>query len=315
MDAPTLLQTILIATLVGSSASLFHTIASILVACFCTVVCVDDRRRVAVFDHLLGHIGLCSRRRVGPNDPPADGLHFAFLSGPVFAVRATTPGGFRSEAEVGYVLYVVGGAARRKLESLISGDSSEIMTRWVYSPAPWRTSVTTVRQRAPPAAWPGQAPIIARICDAYAQGQRSSALIVGPPGRGKSRLAELVAVELRARYTVEPVVVKNFDPTARGQLLDDILACPTQGEPVIVVLDEYDAVIAHAEGKLDGDAEGSSLAKNRSSMLSCLDRLGVMAHVIVIATTNVSEENLETAYVRRGRLDLHFVLADAPPGE
>jgi SpoVK/Ycf46/Vps4 family AAA+-type ATPase len=137
-------------------------------------------------------------------------------------------------------------------------------------------------------------------------------LICGPMGTGKSTIGELLAVELKNVLKLPTEVVKNMDLTLKGLLLEDVFATPTLGSPVVLMLDEFDTTIEHAESEKSGKGEGTSLAETPTSLLSLLDRLNRTPYLVVIATSNrtVAEMTASTSiygrYTRAGRIDIHI---------
>ncbi len=136
-------------------------------------------------------------------------------------------------------------------------------------------------------------------------------LVCGPTGTGKSTLGELLAVSLKEGLSIQTEVVKNMDLTLKGLLLEDVFATPTLGSPVVLMLDEFDATIEHAESTNSDTekGEGTSLAATPTSLLSLLDRLNRTPYLIVIATSNRTVEEMTTGvygrYTREGRIDVH----------
>jgi hypothetical protein len=290
-------QTVLVASIMSVMPAILAVLATFLVSLMFHVTLVSDTRKVAMLDNLLGRSGYCSIRQSKAGSPPGDGIHA--ISKMVLS-RTTTSSG-NGNKSTAYTIYSLSSP-----NALLNGNPNDILTRWVYAPAPWRTSITDMYQAAPiaPRAW--QKKVIKDVFNAYTANNRASILMTGTPGSGKSRVAELIAVELKTKLSVEPIVIKNFDLTAKGCTIDDVIQFPTYNEPAIVVLDELDAFIKHAEARSDGAGEGSSIAKNRSSLLSCLDRLNLSEFVILIASSNQIDIRVEhPAYTRTGRFDIH----------
>lgn len=296
-------------TLLGAASQLF--------LCLFARLHVEESVPVSVLDQILSARGWCSARRLGPGRLPADGVHLLFpgssegLKWPAFAVRQTTEGA-RGGTASRFCVYALTAADAKALGAALSGAPSAICLCYVYAPCPWRTSTNTMRAAppGPPRAW--QAKAVTALLERFASQGRAAALVCGGPGAGKSTLGEFLAVRLKGMGR-EPVVVKNLDLTAKGLLLEDVFATPTPGFPVILMLDEFDATVAHAEGGKDGDKEGRSLAATPTSLLTVLDLLNRMDNLVVIATTNRTAEEVRSGvfqrYTRRGRLDLHVAAA------
>lgn len=129
-------------------------------------------------------------------------------------------------------------------------------------------------------------------------------LLHGEPGIGKSEVAFLLNKAMRRKYGVEPYTVV-FDPTARGVMITDVVYIPPRIHPRIILWNEYDRIVAHAEQGASQKSEGFCIAQSRTTFLNILDRLNTMEHVIFIATMNVEPSALpDEAYTREGRFNL-----------
>jgi hypothetical protein len=131
-------------------------------------------------------------------------------------------------------------------------------------------------------------------------------------GTGKSTLGELLSVSLMDVLKIQTEVVKNIDLTSKGLLLEDVFATPTMCSPVVLVLDEFDSTIEHAESINSGTekGEGTSLAATPTSLLALLDRLNRTPYLLVIATSNRTVQEMTAGiygrYTREGRIDIHI---------
>lgn len=305
-----LYETIFVSLLIGIASSLLSKVLIALLHLVCHCVRITEQAQVSTLDRLLAETGWCSARFLGPGRLPADGIHFAFLRGPVFVVRCTESLS-RGGSSISYSAYAVGRATVDALQAKLTGNARDVILRYVYAPAPWRTSTVSQRCAPPSKAHKWQSEIVRAVVKRYLTATHASVLVCGAPGLGKSTLGELIAAELMARTRMVPEVVKNLDLTARGLLLEDAYDSPTPTSPVILMLDEFDATVAHAERDQSGDGarEGTALADTPTSLLAVLDRLNRQSHLIVIATSNMGLDPLRKKYpryVRDGRFDLRF---------
>lgn len=303
---------ILISLLVGVASTLLSAALNTLILLCAYVLAVQEQAQVSALDRLLAETGWCSARKLGPGRLPADGVHFAFLRGPLIAVRSSETLA-RGGSSQKYTVYAIGSAAASAIHERLTGDPRDVVLRYVYAPAPWRSSSVTMRCAPPPRAHPWQNRAVRKLFERFRNQSRATALVCGSMGAGKSTLGELLAVAIKTEMRLIPEVVKNLDLTSKGLLLEDAFDTPTSSSPVILMLDEVDATIDHAERAetKEGDKrEGASLADTPTSLLAVLDRLNRTPHLVVIATTNKALTAMTAGgyarYTRKGRLDLRF---------
>jgi hypothetical protein len=307
-----LLETILVSLLVGASASLMAVLGRALLHLVTHVIEVGEQAQVSVLDRHLAEAGWCSSRHLSPGRLPAAGVHFAFLRGPVIAHRTSTKSRMGG-TDHGYKIYAIGSSAAVAIAEKLTGNPRDVIVRYVYAPAPWRTSTVTMRCSPPLSVYRWQEAAIDTIVCEYRMRDHASALVCGGMGIGKSTLGELIAVQLKKTLKVSPEVIKNFDLTSKGLLLEDGFDTPTPNSPIILMLDEFDTTVDCAEnsGQKEGDArEGASLADTPTTLLALLDRLNRTPNLIVIATSNKGVTEMAggayARYTRKGRLDLHI---------
>lgn len=300
-----IITAVIVSVLVGLAPQLLTFAHYIITAMFFNVIVVSDLRKVSSIDTHIGKIGYCSSRQSRAGNPPGDGLHW--FEGTI-AHRETTKGGERSSDKTSYTLYV-----RQKnlsgINSMLSGDSNDVLIRWVYVPVPWRVSITDMYQAVSFSPYSWQTLALREIMIRYLDNNHmASVLLIGEPGKGKSSIADLLAVKMKRELQVEPIVVKGLDLTAKGITVDDFVQCPSFSSPLIICLDEYDTFVKHAENMNgdEGKGDGNAIAKNRSTLLSFLDRLNRTSFLIIIASTNDLNISHDPAYTRRGRFDVHI---------
>ena len=304
---------LLFSLLMGAAAPLLSATIRLLVALLFYVVDVKEQAHVSSLDRLLAESGWCSSRSLEPGRLPAEGFHFLFLRGPVLAARTRTAN-LRGGTTLEYKLYIFGRSCASNLSERLTGDPRDVIIRYVYAPAAWRTSLVTMRAAPPPISHAWQTDATETLLKMFQAEGGATMLVCGPMGTGKSTLGELVAVALKELMHLEAVVVKNFDLTSKGLILEDVYDTPDIGSPVILMLDEFDSTIDHAEkaDKNDGKSEGSSLAETPTSLLSLLDRLHRTPHLIVIATTNRTVTEMTTGiyarYTRDKRIDARLTI-------
>ncbi|MEB3052137.1 ATP-binding protein [Mycolicibacter sp. MYC123] len=128
-------------------------------------------------------------------------------------------------------------------------------------------------------------------------GVRRGAMLVGPPGVGKSACCAVIAAELAGRFTVVYVDAR-VGANALRQVFDE---CVDMG-PSVVVIQDVDLFIGSRKSAYGGASLGEFLA--------ALDSYPA-AQLLVLATTN-DVTTLDAAAVRTARFD--SIIEVPPPG-
>jgi hypothetical protein len=134
-------------------------------------------------------------------------------------------------------------------------------------------------------------------------------LIAGPSGCGKSQVARLAAVKIKACCPgTRPIVVEGFSLIMPGLgLFDHVLTLRSDPSvPIVLLIDEYDVAVEHAEV---GDAprgEYRCLAQNKTSLCQFLDDLADTPNIYTVFTTNkpldfFRKNEVLRPYCREGR--------------
>jgi len=314
-DTTNILSTVAITVLVGCVPAIMGALLLLVVHLATNVYRISEQMQVSSLDRHLAVHGFCSARVFGHGRLPSDGAHLLFIPGslglPVgllVAVRSTTVSGRMEHARHAYTVYELG-RGMSTLSTHISDDPRAVNIKYIYAPAPWRTACVTQSIPPPGPAMVWQAKAVAKLASVYAKNNRATLLVCGKPGIGKSTLGELLAVALKASGA-QPEVVKNLDLTLRGVVLEDVYDMPVSTAPVILMLDEFDATIDHAERNEVSKAEATSLAETPAALLGILDRLNRTPHTVVIASTNRTLGEMKAGkyarYIRAGRFDIHL---------
>ncbi|MEJ2457768.1 MAG: AAA family ATPase [Novosphingobium sp.] len=130
-------------------------------------------------------------------------------------------------------------------------------------------------------------------------------LLHGPPGTGKTRLAQAVANESEANFfSINGPEIMGSGYGESEKHLREVFEGATKASPAIVFIDEIDS-IAPKRDQVHGEAEKRLVAQ----LLTLMDGLNSRAHVIVIAATN-RPDAIDGALRRPGRFDREIVIGE-----
>ena len=123
---------------------------------------------------------------------------------------------------------------------------------------------------------------------------KRSYLFYGVPGAGKTSLLTAIA----GKYRRDLYIVQPTDP----RFTDDSLAEAIKDAPSrsIIVLEDVDALFDK-----NREAKNSKMTISFSGLLNALDGIGNPDGQIFVLTTNF-RENLDSALIRNGRVDMHL---------
>lgn len=132
-------------------------------------------------------------------------------------------------------------------------------------------------------------------------------LLEGPPGNGKTMLAQAIATEANVNF----LAINASDLTDKflgetGKSVRKLFDKAKQNAPCVLFIDEIDA-IGSKRSKAPEDAIDKELNGIINTLLTKLDGVSDCSGVTVIAATNLASA-LDPALVRPGRFDKHFYI-------
>jgi transitional endoplasmic reticulum ATPase len=128
-------------------------------------------------------------------------------------------------------------------------------------------------------------------------------LLHGPPGTGKTRLAQAVANESEAQFfSINGPEIMGSAYGESEKRLREVFEQAARAAPAIIFIDEIDS-IAPKRAQVHGEAEKRLVAQ----LLTLMDGLDTRANLVVIAATN-RPEAIDEALRRPGRFDREIVI-------
>ncbi|MGY6551023.1 MAG: CDC48 family AAA ATPase [Erythrobacter sp.] len=128
-------------------------------------------------------------------------------------------------------------------------------------------------------------------------------LLHGPPGTGKTRLAQAVASESDAEFfTINGPEIMGSGYGESEKRLREVFEEAARAAPAIIFIDEIDS-IAPKRTQVPGEAEKRLVAQ----LLTLMDGLEKRANLVVIAATN-RPDAIDEALRRPGRFDREIVI-------
>jgi ATPase family associated with various cellular activities (AAA) len=160
---------------------------------------------------------------------------------------------------------------------------------------------------------PSQLHIVDEVESHFCKNKHSVVMIHGPPGSGKSMVGTLIAERIKGSYC------NTFQPWMPGETLSDLYseASVSKTNPIVISFDEIDIVLKKVHfGLIKEHKRGPTSISSKSGWNRFFDDIGrgMYPHVVILLTSNSSPESttkeLDSSYLRKGRVDLIFALSD-----
>jgi len=300
----TLLGIFLIA-LASQFVAPFFALLNVLISFFCYRMMVYSSFRRERLDQLFSEYGWSQKRLFEPGYYPADGWHFMFKQGGMMIAQKTTLKSERNGDEKFYEVYIFGYNLYEWLKKNMRGDVNTIDVKLCITPTIWRLETYIIPRiiKYHPYEW--QKHVLCSLTKLFEEQEHASLLLWGDSGAGKSEIAYFINKKImqESNVEIEPITVEA-DITKRGLCLSDLCVNPLKERPIILLLNELDSIILHAENETDANSDGMSLAGTKTSLLNTLDQINRFPNVILIATMNANPDVIPLVYRRPGRFDL-----------
>lgn len=296
----------LLSPVVSSLLSLLNVLLSFI----CYECIVYHSTDVSKMSRLFTKRGWRQTHYLTPGKLPGDGWSLLFIEyGCIIGYKSCVKREQKGD-DTTFMLYIFGTGAYTWLCSKLNGNNKSIEVEYFCNPSIYRYDVTRsiLYLKEEPTTW--QSSLVDKLFDLYVSNKRASALICGPPGVGKSQIAFFLNCEIKKRTqnNAHPLTV-IADPTRKGMTLGNLCGGSSKIGPIILLFNEYDAIVKHAEN-IKGESsksDGMCIAETRTSFLDALDQLSNTRFVILIATMNGDAlKDIPLVYRRPGRMDLIY---------
>lgn len=136
-----------------------------------------------------------------------------------------------------------------------------------------------------------------KVAQAYGIKPSNCTLLYGPQGCGKTFIAEKAAQESGLKYKiVKPSELGSIYVHGSQQKIAELFAEAEKNGPMILVFDEFDAIVPKRDSDLNGN-QANEVNEMLTQLNNCASR-----GIYVLATTN-RPSLLDPAIMRKGRID------------
>ena len=137
----------------------------------------------------------------------------------------------------------------------------------------------------------------AELYKEYGVSPPNGMLLYGPPGCGKTYIAQKLAEEISYHYIeVKPSDLASIYIHGTQEKIGKMFKVAQEKAPTLIFIDEVDAVLPSRDGRIDQHVS-SEVNEFLAQMTNCAEK-----GIFVVAATN-RPENIDAAIMRTGRID------------
>jgi hypothetical protein len=289
---------------------------------------IQDTNTVQKLDQYLSQNGYSGYRSIDKN-MPIEGKFYLWIDGPIILHKTKDSINDRSTNK--YIIYTLLWDSVNKLSKKIATIKSTniINTKRIVVKSAWQIDIRDFHINIPSNIYEWQDKLLKIIMKAnilhnnqdsnldsnlinYLNGtlKQDSIIISGDTGIGKSTIGRLI----KNRSPIDIQLIEGFDPNVPGLIFEDVIinCSKNTDENIILMIDEIDISMDNTFNS-SGKTDFFSHAQNKTTFNKLLDNINDYPHLLLIATTNKSLDELTNKYpeyMRKGRFNVKYEITD-----